>query len=101
MPELRYSRLALADLDRLASFLDEHDPVGAATTYALIFEALSILGRHPLIGRLVESSLRELVISRGRTGYVALHSLDLADDAVTIWAIRHQRGVGYQDADIG
>jgi len=62
---------------------------------------LSILARHPLIGRPVDSRLRELVISRGRTGNVALFSLDLVDDAVMVWAIRHQREVGYQDADVG
>lgn len=35
--------------------------------------------------------LRELVISRGLTGYVALHSLEEGQDAVLILAIRHQR----------
>jgi plasmid stabilization system protein ParE len=39
--------------------------------------------------------LRELVISRGRTGYVALYSLEEGQDAVLILTIRHQREAGY------
>jgi hypothetical protein len=34
---------------------------------------VDILKRHPEIDRPVEDGLRELVISRGRTGYVALY----------------------------
>jgi len=61
----------------------------------LIEEAVSVLIRHPLIGRPVEYGLRELVISRGRSGYMALYSLEEAHDAVLILAIRHQREPGY------
>jgi plasmid stabilization system protein ParE len=53
------------------------------------------LGQHPLIGRAVESGCRELVISRGRSGYVALYRYDEARDDVLILAIRHQREAGY------
>ena len=35
------------------------------------------------------------MISRGRTGYVALFSFEEAHDAVLILAIRHQREAGY------
>jgi hypothetical protein len=42
----------------------------------------------------VEYGLRELVISRGSIGYVALYSLEEDEDAVLILAIRHQRGAG-------
>ena len=44
-------------------------------------EAVTILGRHPLIGRAVEDGMRELVISRGRSGHVALYSFEPIDDA--------------------
>ncbi|SCY10251.1 hypothetical protein SAMN05216420_102306 [Nitrosospira sp. Nl5] len=45
--------------------------------------------------------MRELIISRGRTGYVALYSLEEDQDAVLILAICHQREAGYlgQDGD--
>jgi hypothetical protein len=39
--------------------------------------------------------MRELVISRGRTGYVALYDWLEAVDAVVILALRHQREAGY------
>jgi plasmid stabilization system protein ParE len=48
-----------------------------------------------LIGRPLETKLRELVISRGRSGYVALYSFEQVYDAVLILAIRHQREAGY------
>jgi plasmid stabilization system protein ParE len=54
-----------------------------------------VLKRHPLIGRPVEYGYRELIISRGRTGYVALYTYEEASDIVLILAIRHQRESGY------
>jgi plasmid stabilization system protein ParE len=46
-----------------ADFLIDTDPVAASQTVELIAEAVTILKRHPLIGRSVEVPLRELVIS--------------------------------------
>ncbi|MFZ4537385.1 type II toxin-antitoxin system RelE/ParE family toxin [Propionivibrio sp.] len=98
---MSYSEQALADLERLTDFLIEIDLTAATETVELIEEAVSLLVRHPLIGRPVEYGLRELVISRGRSGYVALYSLEENHDAVLILAIRHQREAGYwwQDED--
>lgn len=95
MAKLSYSGRALADLERLTDFLLGTDPKAALETVGLIEEAVGLLARHPLIGCPVEFSLRELVISRGRTGYVALYSYEEAQDAVLILAIRHQREAGY------
>lgn len=95
MAKLIYSARALADLERLTDFLIEADPSAAAETVGLIEEAVELLARHALIGRPVEYELRELVISRGRTGYVALYSFEENQDAVLILAIRHQREAGY------
>ena len=95
MAKLIYSGRALADLERLSDFLAESDPVAATETVGLIEEAVAVLRRHPLIGRPVEHELRELLISRGRTGYVALYSFEESQEAVLIHAIRHQREVGY------
>ncbi len=96
MARLSYSAHALGDLLRLTEFLLESDPAAAATTAELIEEAILLLRRHPLIGRPAEHGLRELVISRGRTGYVALYDYEEADDAVLILAIRHQREASYR-----
>ncbi|HSY27044.1 MAG TPA: type II toxin-antitoxin system RelE/ParE family toxin [Burkholderiaceae bacterium] len=95
MARLIYSRIALLDLEKLTDFLLEVDPSAAAETVELIEEAVAVLKRHPLIGRPVESNLRELIISRGKTGYVALYSFEADQDAVLILAIRHQREAGY------
>lgn len=98
---LSYSASALADLERLTDFLVETDYAAAAETLELIEEAISLLIRHPLIGRPVEYGLRELVFSRGRSGCLALYSLEKAQNAVLILAILHQRDAGYwgQDED--
>lgn len=98
MAKLIYSSQALADLDRLTDFLLEADPTSAPETTDLILEAVEVLANHPLIGRPVEEELRELIISRGKSGYVALYSYEEAEDAVLILTIRHQREVGYPDA---
>ena len=95
MARLIYSEQALHDLERLTDYLIDADVVAAAETAMLIEEAVGVLKRHPLIGRDVESGLRELVISRGRTGYVALYRFEAAQDAVLILALRHQREAGY------
>ena len=42
-----------------------------------------------------EAELRELVISYGRTGYVALYRFVVSRDEVRILALRHQRELGY------
>lgn len=101
MAKLSYSGQALADLERLTDVLIENDPAAAAETVELIEEAVNLLHRHPLIGRPAEYPLRELVISRGRSGYVALYSFEEDQDAILILAIRHQRKAGYwaQDED--
>lgn len=69
--------------------------MAAADALRLIREALVILERHPMIGRPAESGLRELVISHGSTGYVALYDFLEPTDLVVVLAIRHQRESGY------
>lgn len=95
MARLIYSSRAFSDLDRLTDFLIDTDPVAASETVDLIAEAVTILKRHPQIGRPVEDNLRELVISRGKTGYVALYSYEAEHDTVLILAIRHQLESGF------
>lgn len=95
MARLIYSPRAFADLERLTDFLIDDDPLAAAVTVDLISEAVNILKRHLLIGRPIEDDLRELAISRGNTGYVALYSYESEHDVVLILAIRHQREAGF------
>ena len=91
---VEYSQRALADIARLADFLLESHPEATGKTAALIVEAVSLLARHPLIGRARPHDLRELVISRGRSGYLALYRVDVPRDRVLVLAIRHQREGG-------
>ena len=93
MATLRFTPAALADLERLASFLRESDPLAAVETLHIILDGLKLLAAHPLIGRPVDAQRRELLVFRGRSGYAALYSfLPLADEVV-ILAVRHQREV--------
>ena len=95
MAVISYAPRALSDLQRLVDFLAENDPAAATQTAELIVSAVQALQRHPLLGRPVESGFRELVISRGRSGYLALYRYDEARDRVLVLTIRHQREAGY------
>lgn len=97
MASLLYAEGALEDLRRLAAFLQEEDPPAARATAALIIHGLEILEAHPLIGRPIEGDLHELIISRGRTGYVAVYEYQARQDRVLVLAIRHQREAGFME----
>jgi plasmid stabilization system protein ParE len=86
---------AADDLNQLVDFLLDKFPHEAAATADLIVDALNILAQHPKIGRPVEQGLRELVISRGKSGYLALYQYDEAADMAVVLAVRHQREKGY------
>ena len=91
MTRLVHSPEAANDLEELVDFLLTSRPEHAVETVDLVLDALSVLERHPLMGRPVAHGLRELVISRGRTGYLALYAFDATADVVFVLAIRHQR----------
>lgn len=97
MARVIHSAEAVGDLERLADFLLETSPESAVDGVEAIIEALGILARHPLVGRRVEGEIRELVISRGATGYLALYRHSPATDTVRVLRIRHQREGGYAD----
>lgn len=95
MTRLVLAPRALADIERLTEFLLESDATAASATAEILIDGLSILKQHALVGRVIESGLRELVISRGRSGYVAIYRYDVASDTALILALRHQREGGY------
>jgi plasmid stabilization system protein ParE len=86
---------ALHDLNRVSDFLLARMPEAAAETGELIVSALDVLRIHPHIGRPVDQGFRELVISRGRTGYLALYEYDAQHDVAIVLRIRHQREQSY------
>lgn len=90
-----YSQHALDHLERLIGFLEGCDTLAAAAAASTIVDAITILSRHPHIGRVVEEPIRELVISFGNTGYLALYRFLPERDEVRVLAIRHQRELDY------
>ena len=95
MAQVVYSDNALANLERAFELLAQDDPAAARTAAAAIREAVDTLSRHPLIGRAVEQGLRELVISFGKTGYVALYRFLPQRGEIRVLAFRHQRELDY------
>ena len=90
---------AQADLERIFELNFERDPAIALQHVEKIMEAVLILDRHPGIGRRVpgEPPLRELVISYGNSGYIALYDHSRVQGIIRIVAIRHQREAGYRE----
>ena len=95
MAEIEYTPEALADIERAFEFLADHDAYAASTAVSVIRGAVDLLRVHPMIGRVAEGQLRELVISHGRTGYVALYRFRPERNEVRILSIRHQRELDY------
>jgi len=95
MATILFAPSALSDLERLRDFLIMEDPPAAGQTIELILGGIAVVEQHPLIGRPVEGELRELVISRGRSGYLALYRYYEVRDHVLVLAVRHQREAGY------
>jgi plasmid stabilization system protein ParE len=97
MARLVWAAHALKDVGRLADFLAKDDPASAEATFLLIEQAVAILATHPMVGRRVSGDMRDLVISRGATGYIALYEFEEAFDRVVVYALRHQGEAGFDD----
>jgi plasmid stabilization system protein ParE len=95
LAQVIYSDEAFADFERIIEFLLETSPSSASDIVASIQSAILILAEHPLIGRKRDLYRRELVISQGRLGYVAMYRYDLAYDVVRVLRLRHQREAGF------
>ena len=95
MATVVYSKRALDHIERAFEFLRDKNPDAAHDAVTAIESAVDNLAAHPLVGRRLEGELRELVISYGHSGYVALYRFVIARDEVRILAIRHQREVGF------
>lgn len=90
---LRITRAAQADLERLFDFLAASDRAAAVRARAAIEKAYEFAEAMPFACRKAEDSdpfLRELVISFGAAGFVALIEIE-DDETVTVLAVRHQR----------
>lgn len=95
MATVVYSARALDHIERAFQFLRDKNAGAALVAVNAIQSAVDNLAAHPLVGRRLEGELRELIISYGHSGYVALYRFVISSDAVRILAIRHQKEVGY------
>ncbi len=93
MPESRTTALiwtaaARADLIRLRSFIEPHNPEAARRSADNIKEAVKLLTAHPAIGKRVEERQdRELFIPFGQRGYVMRYRLE--DKAIVVLRVWH------------
>jgi plasmid stabilization system protein ParE len=97
MATVKLTDRAQRDLERIFEHIASTDPNRALATIEQIEDALQVLLRHPLIGRRVEQGRRELVISRGRTAYLALYRWFDAEEMALVLAVRSAREAGYSD----
>ncbi len=96
---VRFTEDAENDLLRLYDFLLQSDIDAADRALAVIKDAFRLLEQFPFSCRKAANGLhgpriRELVISFGASGYVALFEIDDAS-TLTILAVRHQREEDY------
>jgi plasmid stabilization system protein ParE len=88
---LRWTRAAAKDLERLYAFLAREDLTTAERALHTIRKALETVKLLPYLCKKAGSdpTLREMVISFGATGYVALYRVK--PSSISILAVRHQR----------
>ena len=96
MAKIVSSEAALLDFERIIEFMLQSSPASAQRTLERIRTAIEILDVHPLIGRRVDGERRELIISAGATGYVAVYRYDAVFELIRILRIRHRREAGYR-----
>ena len=95
MARIVYSARALDHLESAFGSLRAQDPGSAGRAAHAIASAIDNLALHPLTGRRIDDEVRELVISYGETGYLALYRFVVPQDEVRVLAVRHQREVGH------
>jgi plasmid stabilization system protein ParE len=96
MAQVVYSARSLVHAELAFQFLREKNRAAAPDAVTAIQSAVDNLATHPLIGRRLEGEIRELVISYGQTGYIALYRFVVPQNEVRILAIRHQRELGFR-----
>lgn len=96
--QIRFTKAARDDINRLYAFLLDQDKHAANQALEAINKAIDLLTTFPFTCRKAKVDtpfLRELIISFGANGYVALFEIE-EDNIVTILALRHQREDDYR-----
>ena len=97
MARVEITERALRDLERLFEFVATENPSRARQQILSVRQAMGLLADHPLLGRSAENGRRELILSRGRYGYIAKYRWLPAEQVILILAVRHQREAGFTD----
>lgn len=95
--QIRFTKTAREDIKRLYAFLLAQDVQSAYHALEAINKAIELLKTFPFTCRKAKADnpfLRELIISFGANGYVALFDIEVGQ-TVTILAVRHQREDDY------
>jgi plasmid stabilization system protein ParE len=95
--QVRFTKAAREDIKRLYAFLLAQDKAAAERALTTIEQAMQLLNTFPFTCRKAQADnpfLRELEISFGNNGYVALFEIE-ENAIVTIIAVRHQREDDY------
>lgn len=90
---VRFAPAAAKDLQRLFDFLAERDAKAAKRARTAIAKGIEFLRIFPFSCRKASPEhalLREIIISFGANGYVALFEIEDSETA-TVLAVRHQR----------
>ena len=90
-----YAFSAFEDIERLDDFLAQQDSRLRGQLAAFIAKAVTILAMQPGTGRPTSENHRELIVHRGRSGYLVRYRYDRERLTVTILRIRHQSESGY------
>jgi plasmid stabilization system protein ParE len=97
MAQIELAEEIAEDFERIVDHLLAYEVSDASDRLDEILNALDVLERNPLIGRLLRNELRELVIGRRSRGYVALYRYVPELETVFVLAIRSQQESGYRD----
>lgn len=96
MQRVTWSVKALADIERLDTFLRAKSPGAATRAVAAILDSVDALQDFPAAGRPVEGmdlQFRELPVAFGSGGYLIFYREQ--DSGIHILAVRHMREAGY------
>lgn len=96
--QIRYTRAAREDLQRLYAFMLEQDLNAAERALKTIEKGMALLVDFPFTCRKTlpdNPFLRELVITFSASGYVVLFEIE-DNQTITILAVRHQREDDYR-----
>jgi plasmid stabilization system protein ParE len=97
LPRIVVTPGAARGLEGCRQFIAEKSPAASKRAAQAILAQFDLLKAQPGVGRPLddEPELRELIISFGDSGYVALYHYEHQTDTVLVLAFRHQKEAGY------